>query len=146
MLNNLFQFPHTFSLSHTHTNTTPDPVIQHTAPPKHDKPSVPVLLQSPPKTIDFLEQVAVKVSANWRMLGIKLGIETNKLDEITKQNNDRGVHCLERVMVLWKHKADPPYTWATVIDALKSSIVEEKSVAEDVEMWLKNSLVKILLS
>ena len=124
---------HTLPL--THTNTTPDPVIQHAAPPKHDKASIPVLLQSPPEVVDFLEQVAVKVSAKWRMIGLKLGIKTHELDEISKQNQD-GVLCLERVLALWKDKANPQYTWATVIDALKSPIVREKSVAEDVEIWL----------
>ena len=128
-------FPQTLPL--THTNTTPDPAIQHAAPPKHDKASIPVPLRSPPKLVDFLEQVAVKVSANWWMLGLKLGIEPHELDEIAKQNKDHGVHCLQKVMVLWKDKANPPYTWATVIDALKSPIVGEKSVAQDVEMWLK---------
>ena len=93
-------------------------------------------LQTPPEIVDFLEQVAVKVSAKWRMLGLKLGVKTHELDELAKQNND-GIYCLERVLVLWKDKAIPPYTWGTVIDALKSPIVGEKSVAEDVEMWLK---------
>ena len=125
----------TIFLSHTLVNTTPDPVIQHAALPKHDKASVPMLFQSPPGIVDFLEQVAVKVPAKWRMLGLKLGVNTYKLDEIAKQNQD-GVHCLERVLALWKDKANSPYTWATVIDALKSPIVGEKSVAEDVEMWL----------
>ena len=120
--------------------TTADPVIQHAALPKHNKASIPVLLQSPPEIDDFLEQVAVKVSAKWRMLGIKLGVKTHELDEISKQNQD-GVLCLERVLALWKDKANPPYTWATVIDALKSPIVGEKSVAEDVEMWLSLKIV-----
>ena len=124
----------TVSHTHTHTNITPDPVIQHAAPPEHDKASTPDV--SPPEIVDFLEQVAVKVSAKWRMLGLKLGVKTHELDEISKQNQD-GVLCLERVLALWKDKANPPYTWATVIDALKSPIVGEMSVAEDVKMWLK---------
>ena len=79
----------------------------------------------------------MKVSAKWRILGLKLSVETPELDEISRQIKDgSGVLCLERVVALWKDKADPPYTWATVIDALKSPIVGEKSVAEDVEMWL----------
>ena len=133
-----------FLLGSSHTLylslTTADPVIQHAAPPKHNKASIPVLLQSPPEIDDFLEQVAVKVSAKWRMLGIKLGVKTHELDEISKQNQG-GLLCLERVLALWKDKANPPYTWATVIDALKSPIVEENSVAEDVEMWLSLKIV-----
>ena len=72
------------------------------------------------------------------MLGLKLGLETHELDdlEVSKQKND-GVHYLERVLVLWKDKPNPPYTWATVIVALQSPVVGEKSVAEEVEMWLK---------
>ena len=132
----------THSISLSLSLTTSDPVIQHATPPKHDKASVPVLLQSPPKIIDFLEQVAMKVSAKWRILGLKLGVETHELDEISRQIKDgSGVLCLERVVALWKDKADPPYTWATVIDALKSHIVGEKSVAQDVEMWLSLKIV-----
>ena len=81
--------------------------------------------------------MAVKVSVKWRMLGLKLGIEVHELDKLEHLEQKNDVDRLERVLVLWKGKANPPYTWGTVIDALKSPIVEGNSVAEDVEMWLK---------
>ena len=94
-------------------------------------------LESPPKIVDFLKQVAVKVSVKWRMLGHELGIEVHELDKLEHLQQKDDVYRLERVFILWKDKANPPYTWATVINALKSPIVRENSVAEDVEMWLK---------
>ena len=142
MICNLFSliFPlPTHSVSHT--NTTPDPVIQYADPPKHDRASVPVSLESPPKIVDLLKQVAVKVSVKWRMLGHELGIEVHELDKLEHLQQKDDVHRLERMFILWKNKAVPPYTWGTVIDALKSPLVEESSVAEDVEMWLSQRTV-----
>ena len=43
---------------------------------------------------------------------------------------------LMKVLHQWENNADPPYTWATIIEALKSPFVNEENLAKEVECWL----------
>ena len=43
------------------------------------------------------------------------------------------------VFSLWQMKADPPFTWATIIDTLRSPIVEENALAQEIEDWITST-------
>ena len=83
---------------------------------------------------DLLERVAAKAMDKWDMMGFVLNIDQHQLNTITHQNP---VRCYSTVFSLWEKKADPPFTWATIVDALRSPIVGETKLASDIERWLK---------
>ena len=80
-----------------------------------------------------MNQVASKAQDKWEVIGFQLGIEQHQLRTI---NHHDPIMCYADVFNVWERKAEPPYTWATIIDALKSPIVGEIKLAQDIEMWL----------
>ena len=83
---------------------------------------------------DLLEKVATKAMDKWDMMGLVLNIDQHQLNTITHQNP---VRCYSVIFYLWEKKADPPFTWATIIDALRSPVMGETKLALDIERWLK---------
>ena len=83
---------------------------------------------------DLLEQVAAKAMDKWDTMGLVLNIDHHQLNTITHKNP---VRCYSEVFSLWEKKADPPFTWATIVDALRSPAVGEMKLASDIESWLK---------
>ena len=83
---------------------------------------------------DLLERVATKAMDKWDMMGLVLNIDQHQLNTITHQNP---VRCYSAMFYLWEKKEDPPFTWATIVDALRSPIVGETKLASDIERWLK---------
>ena len=47
-----------------------------------------------------------------------------------------GVHVIMDIFCEWKERGHPPYTWATIIDVLKSPEVDEAELAQELEQWL----------
>ena len=45
--------------------------------------------------------------------------------------------CFVEVFDIWKRKSDPPFTWATIVEALRSPIVSKNKLAKEIEDWLK---------
>ena len=68
-------------------------------------------------------------------LGGVLHIDMDELNAIEKDNQDC-VHCLMKVLHKWKKNTDPPYTWATIIETLKSPLVNEENLVKELECWL----------
>ena len=69
----------------------------------------------------------------WRIVGLELEIEQHQLNTITHQD---AIQCYIEVFSIWQRKADPPFTWATIIDTLRSPIVRENALAQEIEDWL----------
>ena len=111
-----------------------DAVVHHKITPKHDKAGI---LQKPPEFYQLVKKVEPKVKAKWIMLGCELHMDMDKLNAIQKDNPEC-LHCLMNMLHQWKNNADPrvPYTWATIIDALRSPIVGEVQLAHELEEWL----------
>ena len=91
-------------------------------------------LSRAPTMVDLLERVASNAGDKWYMMGLLLSVKQDQLKTITHQNP---VLCYSEVFSLWEKKADPPFTWATIVDALKSPVVGEMKLALDIEGWLK---------
>ena len=96
-------------------------------------PSTGDPLNRAPTMRDLLERVATKAMDKWDMVGLVLNIDQHQLNTITHQNP---VRCYSVMFYLWEKKADPPFTWATIVDALRSPIVGETKLASDIERWL----------
>ena len=89
-------------------------------------------LQSPPEIKDLHNKVAAKALHKWKRLGIQLKLDFSKLKSIEKEHKD-AFDCYAEIFQLWKSKGDPPYTWATIIDALKAPSVEETELATELQ-------------
>ena len=86
---------------------------------------------------DFLNQVASKALNKWEEIGIQLGIKPHQLDAIKIVKLGDPMKCYMEVFSLWENKAEHPFTWATIIDALKAPMVGKVRLAQDIEMWLR---------
>ena len=109
------------------------------APPDHDRSTAHLSLQRPPKVSVLLNRVAAKAPIKWKNLGRQLNIENQKLKTIPRENDD-SLDCFAEVFDLWERRGSPPFTWATIIDALKADIVGEVQLAYELEQWVMNSL------
>lgn len=86
-----------------------------------------------------MNHVAPKVQAKWFQVGIQLNIDMTTLQVIGLQPQDP-LLCCTRVFVEWERAKKSSYTWATIIRALESEAVKEKSVANELQEWLKEKL------
>ena len=83
---------------------------------------------------ELLRKVACRAMDKWYMVGLELYIEEGQLNTI---KYSEPVRCYTEVFRLWKNRAEPPFTWATIIDAHKFPIVGEKRLAMEIEEWLR---------
>ena len=95
-------------------------------------------LDRPPKISELLNQVAAKATDKWKMIGYQLDIEHHHLKSISKNNED-DLDCYAEVFSLWQRRGDPPFTWDTIIEALRAPIVGEDQLAKELEKWLKTA-------
>ena len=87
----------------------------------------------PPKHPDLLNMVAAHARDKWRKMGIQLNIPTDQLNSMTATDP---ISCYADVFNWWQRNGSPPYTWATIIDALRAPIVGEVQLAHELEEWL----------
>ena len=93
-------------------------------------------LTKPPKTCDLLTQLASKARDKWERIGLALGIKQNQLNAISEKRKDI-ILCYSEVFTAWENMVDPAdFTWATIVEALESPIVEENKLARDIVQWL----------
>ena len=81
-----------------------------------------------------MNDIASVIPAKWRDVGIQLGLKTGILDRIQSQNAncpDACLRCFEQVLTSWEQCSCSPYSWKTIIDALKTPSVHELSLAVD---------------
>ena len=90
--------------------------------------------------LDLLRRVACRATDKWELVGLDLGIEQHQLNTISQYNQRNHIGCYSEVFSLWQKKADPPFTWATIIDTLRSPIVEENAIAQEIEDWITSTI------
>ena len=115
-----------------------DPLVQLQAPPEHNATRLSPL-EKPPKQSDLLNQVATEVTDNWKSLGLELEIEDHKLNTIFQENPGNSKLCCGKMLAVWKKHGSPPYTWGTVINALRAKFVGEIRLADELEHWVSNN-------
>ena len=91
-------------------------------------------LSREPTMRELLRKVASRAMDKWYMVGLELEIEEDQLDTMDHTQPDR---CYTKVFRLWKNRAQLPFTWATIINTLKSPIVGKKRLAMEIEDWLR---------
>ena len=81
-----------------------------------------------------MNDVAAVIAAKWRLVGVQLKLPYGTLDEIQEQYARRPDECkysFEQVFTEWKSLGTTsPYTWETMIEALRSPAVGEKTLAD----------------
>ena len=93
-------------------------------------------LTKPPKSRDLLTQVASKARDKLERIGLALGIKQDQLNTILEKRKDV-ILCYSDVFTVWEKTVDPTdFTWATIVEALESPIVEENKLARDIVQWL----------
>ena len=86
-----------------------------------------------PNLDDLMNDVAV-ISAKWRLVGVQLKLQDGTLDEIQTQNAGRPDQCIqsyEQLFARWRSLGTSPYTWKTMINALRSPAVGEVTLANE---------------
>ena len=98
---------------------------------------LPDPLDKSPDNRQLLNRVASEARDKWRLVGIELGIKQGSLDVISEEKNP--ILRYSEVFSQWEKKANPdfPFNWRTILNALKSPIVEENKLAMEVEKWLR---------
>ena len=47
------------------------------------------------------------------------------------------IRCYSKVLfTLWENKADPPYSWRTIVGVLRAPIVGREDLTIEIETWL----------
>ena len=94
------------------------------APPDHDRSTAHLSLQESPSFSVLLNKVAAEVPNKWDILGLQLKIDYDQLQSISSKHQDNSLR-FAAVFQLWKKRGSSSYTWATIIDALRSKFVGE---------------------
>ena len=72
------------------------------------------------------------IAAEWKNLGIMLGIEKSTLDMITKEtSNPRD--CLREMLSVWLKSVDPPPTWSMLTGAVED--IGERQLAASLKSF-----------
>ena len=98
-------------------------------------------LNRAPEYLDLLNKVAARVRHKWEEIGLQLSIDMSYLKSIWTMKQDP-VRCFADIFDVWQRNGSPPYTWATIIDALRAPIVGEVQLACELEEWLINSIAQ----
>ena len=97
----------------------------------------PAGLDSEPELPDLMNEVAAKIPARWRDVGLQLGLDESVLQGITYISQGDTNLCYINVFTRWKnHSTTHPYTWSTMLQALKAPSVGESSLADTIEKKL----------
>ena len=82
-----------------------------------------------PNAIDFSNYVVAAIPSKWKHVAIQLGLTIGTCKAI-KKNEDE---CFDQFMAVfdeWEKGSCKPFTWSTLITALKSPSVAEDTLAE----------------
>ena len=96
-----------------------------------------------PNHDDLMNDVAAVIPATWRLVGVQLKLPNGTLDEIQAQNAGKPYECkhsFEQVFVKWGSLGTSPYTWKTMINALRSPAVGEVTLANELSTKMHVSI------
>ena len=90
-------------------------------------------LNRSPEYYPLLNKLAVGAVDKWKEIGQALDIPMGQLNSVTTTDP---ILCYADVLNWWQRNGSPPYTWATIIDALRAPIVGEVQLAHELEEWI----------
>ena len=92
-------------------------------------------LDNEPDLSDLLNEIAAEIPSKWRDMGQQLGLDQGVLNGIALISPGDTNHCYSNVFTIWKNQNSPahPYTWLTVVQALKTRAVGEVRLAAQIK-------------
>ena len=92
-------------------------------------------LDSEPELSDLMNEVAAKIPSKWRDVGLQLGLDQGVLEGIALISPGDINHCYMNVFTRWKNQNSTtcPYTWSTVVRALRAPAVGEWKQADQIK-------------
>ena len=81
------------------------------------------------KDLPFLQRELHQVSHKWYFLGVQLEISVGTLKRIELENRQI-TKCLLEMLTVWLQRTNPSPTWNALIEALESSPVDERPLAQ----------------
>ena len=102
----------------------------------------PAGLDSEPELSDIMMEVAAKIPGKWRDVGLQLGVDHDVLEGIATISQGDTNLCYSNVFTRWKHQNSitHPYTWSTLVQALKTPAVGEERLANKIKSELSSHL------
>ena len=92
-------------------------------------------VQSAPELPDLMNEVAAKIPQKWHEVGIQLGMEHDQLIFLS-QSTPPGSRQFASLFTAWKNCMKKEYTWAVLIQALKTPAVNEPKLARELSTKL----------
>ena len=92
-------------------------------------------LDSQPELADLVNKVAAKIPGKWKDVGLQLGLDNGVLDGMATGSPGDLNQYWRNVFTRWKNlnSKTRPYTWSTIVQALKVEAVTEFRLAEEIE-------------
>ena len=100
--------------------------------------NLPSQFDKPPDMKDLMNEVAAKAKGCWEQVAIQLNLSSSDVDSIQKEKMGNAIGCYTEVFKVWQRRGSPPYTWATIINALSAPAVEQEGLANELKVWLLN--------
>jgi len=98
---------------------------------------IPVL-ETEPQLREFENEIASKIPAKWKAVGIQLGLTSNKLDQISTEESNDCQNCFRRVFTEWESQ-NCVRSWSDILRILQRDAVGEGKLAEEVRKKLQNN-------
>ena len=81
---------------------------------------------------DLANRVAAVIPHKWKMVAIQLDVDMGAINRIERDKCNSFDRFME-VFDSWKQSSCEPYTWKTLVTALKSRSVDEVRLAEELQ-------------
>jgi hypothetical protein len=79
-----------------------------------------------PRLKDLIEIVGVKLQADWRKTGLRLGLDHSVLKSIKRDfGNDDALSCMTEVFSVWHDSQTSNYSWKTLAKELCSETMNK---------------------
>ena len=103
-----------------------------------DQSDYPAGFDSEPELRKLMNEVAAKIPGKWRDVGLQLGVDQSILDGIATISLGDTNLCYSNVFTRWKNQNSTahPYTWSTIVQALKAPAVGEERLADKISAML----------
>ena len=96
--------------------------------------------QQEPSVRVFLENVATAILDKWQMVGFELDLSVSTIRAIEAERHGNLHRCFAEVFDRWQKHPTPqrPFCWDTVVEVLKSPIIDEPELARKITKDIMN--------
>ena len=94
-------------------------------------------IHAEPELADLLNEVAVIIPNEWYAVGIQLNLSDEELRSWRESYPHARTELFARIFTEWKRRSTTEYSWATIIKVLKTRLVNQFKLANDLETKLK---------